>query len=279
MPHSWDNLPGRGTFPLPADLLLVWNELMREQALTLHQQPASSIEVVGVPQYQLYANLSPLDRSETLRLLNIPPDAKYILYAANSIQVVPDEADIVKSLVEKLPDLGEDIFLVIRTHPNDRRDLYQELYSNHPKIRINHSNELFAAKADHPKKDMTSVREFGGILKHAEVAIHYFSTIGIDAAFFGTPSVIPTYNQNYPIHHWNSAPRWAETNHYQNILQHKLLRTAGNLDEVILQTKQLLQNKFADDSALVKLVDQQITKLNPETAIPLALARLKSGTV
>ena len=57
--HSWDNLTNKGLIQDPLDLVTVWNEPMKREAVALHGVPSRRVELTGAPNYDLWFEWTP----------------------------------------------------------------------------------------------------------------------------------------------------------------------------------------------------------------------------
>ncbi len=62
MIKSWDNLTSKDGLLIPPDHLIVHNEIVRDEAVTMHRFPGHKIFVSGVPQFDDYADPSIIPR-------------------------------------------------------------------------------------------------------------------------------------------------------------------------------------------------------------------------
>ena len=54
MVKSWDNLVKDIPIRLRPDILFVWNEVMKNQAINYQYIPKNKIKIVGIPQFDIY---------------------------------------------------------------------------------------------------------------------------------------------------------------------------------------------------------------------------------
>ena len=116
---SWDNLSTKGTFQLPADRVLVWNEPLAREAQLIHAIPGDRIVATGAPKLDPYFELRPsLGREEFCARAGLEP-APYVLYLGSSDQVAGDETGHVRELAAALraDERTAALRLVVRPHP------------------------------------------------------------------------------------------------------------------------------------------------------------------
>jgi hypothetical protein len=107
---SWDNLTTKGLFHVKPDLLLVWNEAHKKEAIEIHRIPKDNIGVTGAPFFD--------NRLEEQEICKPIIDKPYVLYLGSSYNIINDETDFVKKTQKEygLP-------MVVRPHPNNTRKL------------------------------------------------------------------------------------------------------------------------------------------------------------
>jgi hypothetical protein len=118
---SWDNLTNKGLLRDAPDLVLVWNELQKAEAVELHRVPAERVRVTGAPPYDHWFDWRPRRGHEELcREVGLDPDRRVILYAGSSQFIAPDEPAFVRRWIAALRGSGRplaEIGILVRPHP------------------------------------------------------------------------------------------------------------------------------------------------------------------
>ena len=265
--HSWDNLPARGMLSTRPTKLLVWNELMKEQAIRLHSIPEDNVKVVGVPQYEWYRKLS-LDCDETSfrKRYKIPNNHIIITYTAGAKRVYPDEEFFVEELYNYILSQKK-MILILRLHPEERKDYYITKYNDKPRVIISNPDNGFRANPTEDFGSEDAVKEFLSIMKYSGVIINFSSTVTLDAVLFDTPVICPCFNYNLSSNSWNFAPRWYESSHFGEISNSgavpivssfeeliKEINNAINEPERLLDKRQNLRNRMMPELSTSKLI-------------------------
>ena len=232
--HSWDNLPARGLLPVIPDALLVWNNIMKQQAITLHGMSCSDVYIIGVPQYQYYKKLGlELDESQFLRkYCGKSIKNKVVLYTCSATRVFPDEELFIDELIEVMYALPN-IQLVIRLHPEERKNTYQEKYADSPNIILSIPDDSFRAKRTNSVGEVQSIDEFVMLMKYSAVVINMGSTITLDATLFDTPAICPMFNINHDPESWNAAMKWYDSSHLEAIVNSNAVDFPLNFKELL----------------------------------------------
>jgi FkbM family methyltransferase len=120
---SWDNLSTKGALHVFPDLMFVWNERQRREAVELHQYPADRVVAAGAPRFDEFFSLQPaLSRNDFFAPLGLDPAAPMVLYVCSSEFVSQHELPFVRRWLSTLrssshPSLAS-CNVVIRPHPD-----------------------------------------------------------------------------------------------------------------------------------------------------------------
>jgi hypothetical protein len=102
------------------DHLLVWGELMANDAMRYHDYPRERIEHCGAAQFDhYYAHREAFDRTEWRRRHSIPIDVGLIMYGTINPPLCPHEPEIVRSVIAKMRsgEFRRRCYLWVRLHP------------------------------------------------------------------------------------------------------------------------------------------------------------------
>lgn len=120
---SWDNLTTKGLFHIQPDLLLVWNDAQKEDALHIHTVPEHSIKIIGAPFFDIWFSSHAVSRTreEFCALHGLKSNDPIVLYLGSSKTVAENEAWLVKQLQNAFlsaPDARmQNTQIIIRPHP------------------------------------------------------------------------------------------------------------------------------------------------------------------
>lgn len=238
--HSWDNLPSRGMLATYPTKLLVWNEIMQRQAVEMHGMNKSDVQIVGVPQYEYYRQVSDsCDENNFRQNLKIPAHFKIVLYTASATRVFPDEEIFIEKLSTHIQEL-KDTVLILRLHPEERRDLYLRRYSNNTRILLSVPDDGFRATVTNNIGNENSVKDFVSLIKFSSVVINLASTITLDALLFDKPVICPAFNFSVRRDEWNAAHRWYESTHFGVVTRSGAIEVAATFEELKLQLQRNL---------------------------------------
>jgi len=191
--HSWDNLAGRkGLMVTRPDLLAVWNELMKKEAVTLHHYSPEAVFPVGPPHFDLYQDPSVVaEREAFLTSLGLDP-RKALLTITTGTRGV-DNSYIVQLLEEamKVGRFVRPVQILCRVHPLDSfttpfREKYEKLKETSSVV-FDFAGRWSPTLGWDP--DRAETVRLVNTLKHSDVAINVSSTITIEAAILDRPVV------------------------------------------------------------------------------------------
>jgi hypothetical protein len=90
---SWDNLTNKGLIHEIPDLVTVWNEAQRLEAIGLHGVPAERVIATGAHSYDHWFEWTPrTDRATFCAQVGLSPEQPIVLYLCSSPFVAPIEA-------------------------------------------------------------------------------------------------------------------------------------------------------------------------------------------
>jgi hypothetical protein len=121
---SWDHLSSKALIRDWPDRVFVWNDVQRQEALSLHGVPADRIIVTGAQCFDQWFNRQPSrDRSTFCAHVGLPDDRPFVMYACSTLfDHSPPEAQLVVEWIRRirasrLPHL-QDIGILVRPHPS-----------------------------------------------------------------------------------------------------------------------------------------------------------------
>ena len=119
--YSWDNLTNKGLIHEPLDVVTVWNDAMKHEAITLHGVPSERIEVTGAAAYDHWFEWQPREsRAEFCGRIGVSADRPFILYVCSSRFIAPQEVDFIRRWVTELRASSEtlrNVGVLVRPHP------------------------------------------------------------------------------------------------------------------------------------------------------------------
>jgi hypothetical protein len=119
---SWDHLSSKAILRNIPDRVFVWNDVQRQEAVTMHHVPAERIVVTGAQCFDQWFDRRPsLDRTAFCASLGLP-DRPYLLYVCSALfQGSVNEAQFVRRWIRELRSSGVEPLastpILVRPHP------------------------------------------------------------------------------------------------------------------------------------------------------------------
>jgi hypothetical protein len=262
--HSWDNLTSKGELPAIPDCLMVWNEIMAQEAHEIHGVPQDRIEIVGGPQYETYRKLSQrVVRSSFMERLNINPDSKIISFAANAAWMYPGEEEVVNSIVEAISSgYFGNATLLLRLHPShERTEFYKDKYRESKLVKLDEPDSGFAAGHTGSLGTNRQIREFVEFLIYSDVIINLASTIALDAICFDTPVICLNFNSSSDGSEWYANQNHFLVSHFRPIVDSGAVYLPTSEDELLRNILNALENNRNKSAERKDLANKMIPNL------------------
>ena len=196
---SWDNFTSKGAIWPPPQLVLVWGEYSRQQAEESHGLSDGVVEVTGPPHFDVYGDPAALaSRGEWFALHDLDPSKRMILFGGTTVGKFSDESFVVK-LLSRWIDSGTlpPSYIWYRAHPRTRVRAEQEGISSIPHVVVDPGvgEEDSLPQGNWSVHPMDAVQR-ANALNASDVLVSAFSTIIIEAALLGKPSVIVGFSDS-----------------------------------------------------------------------------------
>ena len=121
---SWDNLTNKGHMRLVPDMVTVWNEHQKQEAVDYHGVPADRVAVTGAQLFDRWFGREPSQSREAFcQMVELPDTRPFVLFTGSSVFIARSEVEVpfVRRWLEGLrrnsdPTL-RDAAVLIRPHP------------------------------------------------------------------------------------------------------------------------------------------------------------------
>lgn len=193
---NWDNLSSKGAFPVHPDRLGVWGEQSVEHARRIHDIPAKSISVLGVPTFDHYFQYERGSRPS-------PQPFRYALFAGCFAAF--DEETPLRWLDELIERHGLDLEVVYRPHPyrqdRERDDFVDDTTFRHVTLDPQVRDSYVGAYRARSKKIWQSggpvfppLDYYAPLLDNAAFVVCPLSTMIVEAAIFERRVIVPAWD-------------------------------------------------------------------------------------
>ena len=199
---SWDHLSAKGLLRVIPDVVIVWNNAQRTEAIEMHGVPAHRVAVTGAQCYDQWWGRTPArPRQEFCEHVGLRADTPFILYVCsslfrNTVDEPPFVVDWIRAVRSSPDPRLRDIGLLVRPHPTRLKDWESVDLSGF-------SNVAFFG--DHPI-DAQSKHDYFDSMYYSAAVVGLNTSAFIEASVVGRPvhtvllpEISPT-NQEGTIH-------------------------------------------------------------------------------
>jgi len=242
---SWDNLTNKSLIQIETDIVLVWNEIQKREAVEFHRIAPSKVTITGAQCYDKWFNHKPsTSREAFLRHVGLPSQGPFILYLCSSPFIAPKEVEFVakwtKSLREhKDPDL-RNMGVLIRPHPRNVEQWKDADFSHLQDVSI------YPRKGANPV-DENSVNDFYDSIYHSVAAVGINTSAMIEAGILNKPVftiLAPEFNTTQE-----------GTLHFHYLVQGGLLYISDGLDEHLDQLSKVLNGQSSYQERISSFIE------------------------
>jgi len=288
---SWDNLSSKGVIGADPDHLVVWNQIMRNEAMSLYGFASSRIHVCGGLQFDLYAaGPTAAERATVLDRLGIDPSRPWVVVGTITPKYFAKNAEIV-DIINEAVDAGRlpaGLQIVVRLHPQvvndpvfgDNLEQYHERVRRSARIRLSIPRILRWGRISPPTHDDSI--ELMTLLHGAAVSVMPASTLAIDACALGAPVIGIGFDGRETRPYAQSVRRTFDFTHYRRLVEQGGLRIAESADALIDEIAAYVADRDRDrdgrervvashlgalDGAAWRRVDEVVTMLAEPNAV------------
>ncbi len=257
---SWDNFTNKLMPVRRVNRLVVWNELMKQQAVTLHGYSADQVRVAGVPHWDRYfQDTAGTSRAEFFAGIGADPSRKLVTLTTTP-QELYSHHDHVLDVMRRAIGTGawSNAQILVRLHPRDDLGQYAR-FDGAAHVLLEKPFRQTVRAGDGLAVDVTaaSQQHLADTLRHSDVIVNVASTIAIEAAVFDTPVVNIAFDGSAECEFARSARRYYQFTHYANITRHNAVRVAWTPDDLVRHVAGYLANPSLDAAARRQVVAEQ----------------------
>ena len=273
---SWDNFTNKLIPVRRVDRLVVWNELMKQQAMAFHGYRDEEITLAGTPQWDLYFREGATRPREVFfQSIGADPTRALLTLTTTPYELYSHHPHTIRILRAAMDSgaFGRPAQLLVRVHPRDDLAQYRE-FQGVPHIIIEKPFRETVQAGDGMAADVTleSQRHLADTMRHSDVVMNVASTIAIEAAIFDTPVVNFSFDGERVEEFSRSARRYYRFTHYQNITRHDAVRVAETPAQLIDCVAAYLRDPARDRDGRRRVVLEQCQFLDGRSAMRVAEA-------
>ncbi len=224
---SWDNISSKGHFLSLADHYFSWGSVMHEEFKSHYPISENQIRDCGVPHFDVHAEISKsTNKISWMQVLNLDPQAPYLLFGMSAPRFVPKEIDLVEFLARAVEqnEFGSTMQLLVRPHPQN----VQGNMSDSSWIERLKAIESKRIRIFYPKivegglpwsMEHDDMHVLSSALCESTVCINSCSTLSLDALMAGTGNIAPLFDGETALPYWTSAIRLKDFPHIKKFIE------------------------------------------------------------
>jgi hypothetical protein len=273
--QGWDNLSSKTIVGARPDGLIVWNERMAEEAVSLHGFRSEQIRVTGAPHFDPYVVREGwVPREVYLRSLGLDPAKRTVVYATSPRRYFTESFRVSDLLVRaaEAGDLGPDVQVVIRVHPQVVQGVDAEDLTPYERFRgrayLDVPRGATGLAADYTPD---GIRHVGQLLDASAVTINVASSFTIDAAIFDRPIVNLRFDGE-PRPYLQSVRRQYDSDHYRLVLRTGAVRLADSPQQLIAEVRRYLDDPSRERVERARLVRELCYRVDGKSGERVAAA-------
>jgi|GEM_PF-707802 len=263
MVRSWDNCLSKGLLRIKPETFIVNNEVIKDELITIHGVSESSINVVGLPQFDRFISENPQDKKTFFEKNNLDPEKKLIMFAPGGNVLSDTDPDICNILITAMKDglLPNDVQIFVRNHPHHPADL--DYFKNRDDIIVQSPGSILDSST-HKETELTPVDQdfLRNILAYTDVLIWVATSLCLDALVYDVPQVVVNFDGFQTKNYYHSVKRYHDEDHMKKMFALKPFRIANNSEQLISNIDMYLKDNTIDSRERELVKKQQFYKVD-----------------
>ncbi len=217
--HSWDVITTKGHFLYSTDTVMCWNYVNQyeyEQLVDGILNSRSKLEIVGVPQFDIYDEPNPQIEKEKLEL-GVPLNKKIVLYTTTVDRLFPNEDVLIKRLIDWV-STKNDYFLYIRIHPQAKLDEFVSITTSSLYHLIIRPEKVSSTVDDGVQFSPDTLLRLKRDILISDVVVNLASSISLDASVLGRPVINICFDIDDIQKSNLSVKRFYRTDHFSKLI-------------------------------------------------------------
>lgn len=272
MIRSWDNNFSKGLMRFLPDKLVVNNEVIKKEAIELHNYPEKNIFISGLPQFDDYLKAPFESREEFFRKVGGNSQKRTILFAPGSHKDAAETNILVCQAFKAAKETGalpKDIQFFVRQHPH-RADDALEKFKNDPDFIVETPGIWFEGNQKYTEFSTEDNIRLIDTIYYSDVIIWIVTSIGLDSLVFDKPQIAVHFDGLEPKPYWSSIRRMNDEEHMKVFFKTGGIYLAENINALISKTAEYLKNPKIDEEGRKKAVLQQLGILDGKSGERIA---------
>ena len=184
---SWDNLTNKGQLRIEPDLVVVWNEAQKREAIEYHYIPDNKVVATGAQLFdRWFVKRVTRDRAEFCTRVGLPDVRPFLLFTGSSSFISESQAEVgfVRRWIEAVRSSGDPALrgmnIVVRPHPYNGHAWDSDPLADLPSVAV------FPRRGYNPI-DEENRTDFFDSIYHSAGVVGINTSAMIEAAIVGRP--------------------------------------------------------------------------------------------
>jgi CDP-Glycerol:Poly(glycerophosphate) glycerophosphotransferase len=218
MVRSWDNCYSKGILRVVPNMLMVNNEEIQKEAISIQDVLKGQTRIVGLPQYDQFVTGIRSDRRTFFKKIGADPNKKLIIFSpagAGLSDVDWQLCNILKCLVdEKI--IQEPVTFLVRNHPHHPADL--SMFKGGTNFIIENPGMSFGQNGKEVELTKGDSNHLADSLYHSDMVVYVATTLGNDSLLFDKPQIIIDFDGWEKREYTHSVRRYHDEDHMKKML-------------------------------------------------------------
>ncbi len=260
MVRSWDNLTSKGLIRVVPNKLIVWNEIVRDEAIKFHDINKETIGIVGIPHYDDYKKYDYSNRKAFFDKIGADVNKKIALVIPIGDRYLRNntvDRDIVDILDKNLP---EDYQILVRMPPGDYVRELENKPNQFDRIKVIFDRSYMATdniKTTEIRKDDDI--HLGQTLFWSDIVISGPSTVVIDSVYMNKPTILFGFDGYDKRDYYDSIRRYYDYDNFIPIIMSGGAKLTITIEDFIESIKGYIKNPKLDDVKRRDLVKKEVS--------------------
>lgn len=235
------------------NLLLVWNELMKQHAIEWHRCDKNPIIPIGILKGDYYKNIALQTKEEFISDNKLVNGRKIISIICGNINVARAYS-IAKVLFES-KQINKKFQILLRANPDEYERQLEELGKNNEYHIFLFRGFSSNTKENKFRDQIISTAKF---LKNSDLIISVASTMCLESLYFNIPNIFLLYGE---------FRSYYEYDYMGQLLRDRGIKIARNDSELISVVKEYLENPFIDSQERNELFKRYCFSINGDALV------------
>jgi len=273
MVRSWDQTTNKRVLRILPDKMLVANQIIKEEAVKYHGMDSQDIDIIGMPQFDLYVEYirrfrslntqeQAQEKADFFKKIGADINKRLILLAPLGRILTDIDWEILEVIknAHKERVLPNDFQYLVRNHPNHPADLSK--FQNDKMFIIENPGIVLQGSLKHAELDFSEINHLCDSLNFCDLVVQFSSSIGLDASIFNKPQIMIAFDG------WENKPYIDSVRRYHDEINMKHFISLGpatvvnSKQELFFWIKKYIQNPKINENGRKKVVNEILWKLD-----------------